>query len=468
MFLHQNLIRIHPPKNKKYRSSAFKYLLEQSKSNLTYYPVFFKNMKIIPAFLILLGFSISAFAQEVGQPLPAWKEGFMDLHHINTGRGDAAFFVLPDGTTMLVDAGEATEDDLRTLSERNTPRYPNTSKLAYEWIVDYIQQFGPSSKESVINYALITHFHSDHFGQTNSYGPVSKKGGYQLTGLVGVGDQLTIQKMLDRDYPDYKSSAVNFGKKEDLQKFVASGNSTANSYVNSILNYWEFLEFQKAENGMEVEKFTAGKLNQLHLKNPENYPTFSIRNIQGNGWSWTGVDEEVFDLKSNNENDLSLGFKISYGDFDYFTGGDIRGVGSYGEADFNSVESNIAPVIGPVDVATLNHHGNRDSQNHFYVRTLRPRVWVQQSWSSDHPGDDVLRRITSTNLYPGKRDLFTTSMLEANKLVIGDRIDQVYGSTQGHILIRVDSGGNSYRVFILNDLDAERKIKAIFGPYQSR
>jgi hypothetical protein len=176
----------------------------------------------------------------------------------------------------------------------------------------------------------------------------------------------------------------------------------------------------------------------------------------------------VFDLKSNNENDLSLGFKISYGDFDYFTGGDIRGLGSYGEADFNSVESNIAPVIGPVDVATLNHHGNRDSQNHFYVRTLRPRVWVQQSWSSDHPGDDVLRRITSTDLYPGKRDLFTTSMLEANKLVIGNRIDQVYGSTQGHILIRVDSGGNSYRVFILNDLDAERKIKAIFGPYQSR
>jgi hypothetical protein len=84
MFLHQNLISIHPLKNKKYRSSAFKYLLEQSKSNLTYYSVFFKNMKIIPAFLILLGFSISAFAQEVGQPLPAWKEGFLDLHHIMT------------------------------------------------------------------------------------------------------------------------------------------------------------------------------------------------------------------------------------------------------------------------------------------------------------------------------------------------------------------------------------------------
>jgi hypothetical protein len=32
----------------------------------------------------------------VGQPLPAWQEGYLDLHHINTGRGNAAFYILPD------------------------------------------------------------------------------------------------------------------------------------------------------------------------------------------------------------------------------------------------------------------------------------------------------------------------------------------------------------------------------------
>lgn len=425
-------------------------------------------MKIVITFFALIGFCISSIAQEVGKPLPAWEAGYLDLHHINTGRGDAAFFILPDGTTMLVDAGEATEDDPRTLSERNTPRYPNTTKLAFEWIADYIQKFGPEAKNTEIDYALITHFHSDHFGQINSYGPISEKGGYQLTGLVGVGELVTFKKVLDRDYPDYNQSAVNFGTKENIQKLVNAGDSRATSYLQSILNYWEFLEFQKETNGMEIEKFSAGKLNQIHLQQAEKYPTFSIRNIQGNGLAWSGVEEEVFDLKSTNENDLSLGFRISYGDFDYFTGGDISGVGPFGEANFNSVESNIAPVIGPVDVATLNHHGNRDSQNQFYVRTLRPRVWVQQSWSSDHPGDDVLRRITSTNLYPGKRDLFTTSMLEANRLVIGDRIDQVYGSTQGHILVRVAPGGESYQVIILDDSNDERKVTAIFGPYQSR
>jgi len=47
-------------------------------------------------------------AQEivVGQPLPQWKEGYLDLPHINTGRGSGAWYIFPDGTTMLVDAGE--------------------------------------------------------------------------------------------------------------------------------------------------------------------------------------------------------------------------------------------------------------------------------------------------------------------------------------------------------------------------
>ena len=42
----------------------------------------------------------------VGQVLPAWSEGELDIHTISTGRGECLFFILPDGTTMVVDAGE--------------------------------------------------------------------------------------------------------------------------------------------------------------------------------------------------------------------------------------------------------------------------------------------------------------------------------------------------------------------------
>ena len=41
-----------------------------------------------------------------GQKLPKWTEGCLDIHSINSGRGECTFYILPDGTTMLVDAGE--------------------------------------------------------------------------------------------------------------------------------------------------------------------------------------------------------------------------------------------------------------------------------------------------------------------------------------------------------------------------
>jgi beta-lactamase superfamily II metal-dependent hydrolase len=115
----------------------------------------------------------------------------------------------------------------------------------------------------------------------------------------------------------------------------------------------------------------------------------------------------------------------------------------------------------------LNHHGNRDSQSPVYVRTLRPRVWVQQVWSSDHPGEEVLRRITSQSLYPGPRDIFTTDMLEANRLVIGDRITQSYRNQHGHVVIRVTDGGAKYRVYVLNDFSEKREVIDMVE-YQSR
>src|SRR3982751_5189516 len=60
----------------------------------------------------------------VGRPLPAWQKGYLDLHHINTGRGNAAFYIFPDGTTMLLDAGELDPSSPRTTSKRNTPIRP--------------------------------------------------------------------------------------------------------------------------------------------------------------------------------------------------------------------------------------------------------------------------------------------------------------------------------------------------------
>ena len=45
-------------------------------------------------------------AARVGATLPAWSEGEIDIHTISTGRGECLYIILPDGTDIIVDAGE--------------------------------------------------------------------------------------------------------------------------------------------------------------------------------------------------------------------------------------------------------------------------------------------------------------------------------------------------------------------------
>ncbi|MDO6516027.1 ComEC/Rec2 family competence protein [Zobellia uliginosa] len=415
-------------------------------------------------FITLFSLGTTVCAQQNSTELAPWEYGMLDIHHINTGRGDAAFLILPDGTTLLIDAGDMSETHARTLSARNAKLVPNGSKSAPEWIVDYIRQFAPKDKTLQLDYALITHYHDDHFGEMDPNRKLIKEGNYALTGITEVGHHIPIKTLLDRGshFPiDLKDT--------EIQKKIDKND--AYGMIPTLQNYWKFISHQTKATGLQHKTFEAGLVNQIALKTQANdFPDFNIRNIAVNGHIWTGRSNETFSLfkkgEYSGENPLSTCLKISYGDFDYFTGGDISGIDAFGGTDITSLESNIAPIVGPVEVATLNHHGNRDSQNSFYVRSLRPRVWIQQNWSSDHPGEEVLRRITSQKLYPGERDIFSTVLLQANKEVIGNRLDQ-YKSQNGHVVVRVERGGKAYKIFILNDTSEQRELVSEHGPYAS-
>jgi hypothetical protein len=174
--------------------------------------------------------------------------------------------------------------------------------------------------------------------------------------------------------------------------------------------------------------------------------------------------------ESPSENSLSCGITINYGKFKFYTGGDIPGK----QPDFMNapewldVESLVAPIIGETDVITSNHHANRDAMTVDYLRFLKPRIIIQEVWSSDHPGHETLLRMTSKNIWPSDRELFSTNMLLANKLVIGELIDKSYKSTSGHIVIRVLPPGDKYFVYILNNQSTDRNVTNIFGPYFSK
>jgi beta-lactamase superfamily II metal-dependent hydrolase len=420
--------------------------------------------KLILGILLLTNCNI--FAQNtVNKTSLTWKEGYLDIHHINTGRGVASFCILPDGTTMLIDAGDI--DD--TLSRKSlpltvTPPYPDNSKTAGEWIADYINQVLPVGQQNVIDYALITHFHGDHYGVITNKTPIARNGAYKLSGITEVGNLLPIKMLIDRNYPAY-----NFPTELEKAYQVEPSN---------FLNLQKFINYQQTSKGMLAASLKIGVTNQIVLKkNAQKYPEFKVRGVKANGTIWTGKDDETFefftadsvlDAKGKfNENPLSLAIKMSYGKFDYFTGGDNTGLQGYGLPAWFDVETPIAKAVGKVEVSTLNHHGNRDGTNEFFLKTLQPNVVVEQTWCSDHPGQEVMHRLISDHLYKGEKNIFATNIQEVTKQTLGFWFTRGYKSMFGHVIIRVQPGGNEYYVLIAETLEGKLQIMKSFGPYFS-
>jgi beta-lactamase superfamily II metal-dependent hydrolase len=404
--------------------------------------------------MAMLAFSCeSLWAQKIGEPLPLWQEGWLDIHHISTGKGESAFFMLPDGTTLLVDAGVQT----RPKSPKEATAKPDESRAPGEWIARYVLHMLQQRGEKVLDYAVLTHFDGDHMGGVLPDMPRAQDGGYLLSGITEVPEFIPIRKIIDRGWPDYN------WPKPLVQAHV--------------LNYRKFLDWQTVNKALEIERFEAGTTRQLSLLNrPSAYPNFEIRNLVVNGEAWTGLGDdtenhfpavETLSEHLPTENMSSVAFRMTYGKFDYFTGGDLLGVPYPGNPSWYDIETPVAKVTGPVDVCVLNHHGHYDSSNDFFLATLKPSVQIIQSWDYLHPASETLNRMLSTEIYPGKRDIFATNIIDLTREMVGPPINELK-SQQGHIVVRVAEGGEAYTVYILDDAAESFVVKAIHGPYQSR
>lgn len=362
-------------------------------------------------------------APEVGKPLPAWTPGGLDIHHINTGKGNATFFVLPDGTTLLIDAGSTGE------SKRNTPPLPDASRPAGEWIARYITAMFPAGRKPGLDYGYLTHFHGDH-----------------MAAFPDVGARIPIKKMIDRG--------------DALLPPVDAA------------DYKVYREWTKK---VKVESLKPGRRDQIVLVHePRKYPTFVVQNISANGEIWTGRGTETASRfpprdawggDKPSENMCSLVIRLSYGKFDYYSGGDIPGGMPAGGPEWQDIETPVARAVGAVEAALLDHHGFWDGTNAFWVSTLRPRVLISHFWSPSHLSPTVMQRINSNRLYTGPRDIFSTNMMDSTKAVGGPMLDKVH--SQGHVVIRVVPGGDRYEVIMLDDSAESRAVKSVHGPFDT-
>lgn len=412
---------------------------------------------IVLSFFCLL--SVPGKSQQKENKFPNWQKGFLDIHFIETGRGNASFMVFPDGTTLLVDAGDldAAAFEKRHAPLKVSPALPNDTRRTGEWIASYIRQVMPSNRKAAIDYALVTHFHEDHYGNVKENSPLPANGAYQLAGITDVGTQLPIKKILDRGH-SYPTDLPSYYKKN-----------------RTFTNYLKFINAEH-KNGLLYEPLKVGSSKQISmLFDAENFPEFLVRNIKSGNEVWSGSGETSYKCfadslmpnKGFNENPLSIALKISYGNFSFYTGGDNTGYEGPAFPGLVNVEPAIAKAVGQVTAMSLNHHGNRDANNDDFIKELSPSIAVEQSWCSDQPGQELAFRLTGKNNNGSGIHVFNTYMQPETQVYLGAWITKAFKSLRGHVVIRVLKGGSEYLVFVLNEASEKLTIMKTFGPYKT-
>lgn len=379
--------------------------------------------------------------------LPDWKEGYLDIHHISTGRGSSFFYILPDGTRLLVDAGDL-GDPARWTHKTIAPAVPNDSKRPAEWIARYIEHFSkPLNRELYLDYAMISHFDNDHYGFLDHTAITVEGKPYKFTGMTHLANLIPIRTLIDRGYPDYDYPSAEAFRKRNGRLFQ---------------NYHKLVEEREAQ-GLRMEKFEVGTDKQLVLKSgAEKYKTFRIMNIAASGVMWSGegnktrsvIDyDEYPEATPLNENSSSCVFRLEYGKFSYYFGGDI--CGSYSRKKKNywtDAQTPISKVIGKMDVAVADHHGYSDSMNQALLDAMEPQCVVIPVWDYYHPQPATMKRIM-TNPF---REVYAVGMAPANR----ERLAE-YGriiKPEGHIVVRIYKGGKKFQIFVLNDKSLDYEI----------
>ncbi len=389
------------------------------------------------------------------EKLPAWKKGEMEIHQISTNCGESSFLIFPDGTSLLIDAG-----DMRT------PRYfPPISEDINpgEKIARYILSVNPS--EQKVDYFLATHFDPDHIGDAVSGKNRSKsqQGDFLLLGIAEVAQSLQFGKIIDRGWPDYARP----------QQY-----DTLNP---SFANYRKFLDWELNSNKTVIEGFEVGKTNQFNLLHNSKYAgKFLVRNIACNGVVWQWRKNELDDYvhvnpknleKKVSENLMSCALLFTYGNFSYFAGGDFCGNLLDKDGNEINIETRLGEAAGEVDVCKSNHHGYHDAMIPGFIEQVNAHIYTMPVHDSAHLGEKVVpclekrvevMRDTEALIIP------THFPDEMRKNYTGYQFMKHIPPVSGHIVIKVAPGGKSYRVYILNDSDEQHKIKLKLGPFISK
>jgi len=390
----------------------------------------------------------------VGRPWQGWKKGHFQVHSIYTGVAESIFMIFPDGTTMLLDCGD---QDALGRGKLAVPVLPSPERHAGDWIARYVERVNPHG--SAVDYMMLSHYHHDHAGDPCFHAGKLIRDGQEfvLSGFTQAAERLSFRKAIDRAWPRY----------DDPLPMQDDGEGGVVGHIRS------FYRRMSEQGNMEIVKFRVGETGQISLLHaPDEYPGFSVRNLCGNG-RIASADGTVTDLyaeqiasgvKSLNENAMSLGIIISYGDFRFYTAGDFSDRVSRSDGSVMDIEEELSRVCVPVHVAKVNHHGHY-SMPAALVSALRPRVWMSCVWDQLHNVAPVMERLADRSLYPGDR-VICPGIFPAERRAEDAGKDWL-GAVEpacfegAHVVLDVDRGGRRYSVSLLDARDESMTVRSV-------
>ena len=112
------------------------------------------------------------------------------------------------------------------------------------------------------------------------------------------------------------------------------------------------------------------------------------------------------------------------------------------------------------------HHGSHDGCSTELITGLSPQDIIFCVWQSVQPRNTTLTRLcgeTNARLYA------TASNAKYHSQEYGTYTNRFYAD-HGHIVVRVEKGGDSYKIYQLDDSDKTMSMKILktFGPYNCK
>jgi len=309
------------------------------------------------------------------------KKG-LDIYWIDVEGGAATLIVTPAGESVLVDTGWPLPRD-----------------------ADRIQQAAREAGVSRIDHLVTTHWHGDHVG-----------------GVALLAPRLPIGRFYDHGFPKTEPS--------DIDALLEGAYVGATKGSSTVLH--------------------AG--DEISLRQAPGAPPVSLRVVTSDGIvvgeasgspqtrPCTARPAHAAIRDDPSDNFRSLGFRLSFGRFDFLDLGDLT---------WNVEHKLVCPknLLGVVDVYQVTHHGNDDSNNPALVAAVAPTVAVIDNGAKKGGSPSVYKLLRQTpsvkDIYQLHRNVATKQADNAPPELTANDEEACQGEW---IRLRVDPRATSYTV----------------------